>query len=88
MQNSEILLMDLKEKLTGNKSKIISYRLGLFDEGLTVKPWKANELEFYDNIIEQCTRLQDFVSTTLAKIWLTHKDLKFFNADIIHAFFL
>ena len=39
-ENSEILLMNLKKRPTGNKSKIISYRLGFFDEALTVKPWK------------------------------------------------
>ena len=83
-ENSEILLTQLLKKLSGNKDKVSGYRYDLFDKELNVRPWKANELDFYDSVIEEYVKLENIVSVTVAKIRNNHKNLKrkFFNVDI------
>ena len=72
------------KKLSGNKDKVSGYRYDLFDKELNVRPWKANELDFYDSVIEEYVKLENIVSVTAAKIRNNHKNLKrkFFNVDI------
>ena len=83
-ENSEILLTQLLKKLSGNKDKVTGYRYDLLDKELNVRPWKANELDFYDSIIEEYVKLENIVSVTSSKIRNNHKNLKrrFFNVDI------
>ena len=83
-ENSEILLTQLLKKLSGNKDKVAGYRYDLFDKELNVRPWKANELDFYDSIIEEYGKLENILSVTSSKIRNNHKNLerKFFNVDI------
>ena len=75
-ENSEILLTQLLKKLSGNKDKVAGYRYDLFDKELNVRPWKANELDFYDSIIEEYVKLENIVSVTSSKIRNNHKNLK------------
>ena len=40
------------EKLSSFKDTITDHRSNLFDKDGNVKPWKANELAFYDTILK------------------------------------
>ena len=71
-ENSEILLTQLLKKMSGNKDKVAGYRCTLFDKELNVRPWKANELDFYDNVIDEYVKLENIVSVTAAKIRNNH----------------
>ena len=56
----------------------------MFVKEFNIRPWKANEVDFYDSIIEEYVKLENIVSVTSSKIRNNHKNLKrkFFNVDI------
>ena len=78
------MLVSYLKQLIDHKTIVSEFRRDLFDKELNVKLWKANELAFYNSMIEEYGVMETTVNTTCSKLRNTEKELKrkFFKSDI------
>ena len=75
-ENTLKVLTDLQNKLCELKKMFIQYRSNLFDSEHKIKDWEANELAFYDKLIENCIEMYDQTEPKCNKIQSVINDLK------------
>ena len=75
-ENTLKVLTDLQNKICELKKMFIQYRSNLFNSGHKIKDWEANELAFYDKLIENCIEMYDQTEPKCNKIQSVINDLK------------
>ena len=75
-ENTLKVLTDLQNKICELKKTFIQYRSNLFNSEHKIKDWEANELAFYDKLIENCIEMYDQTEPKCNKIQSVIDDLK------------
>ena len=75
-ENTLKVLTDLQNKICELKKMFIQYRSNLFNSEHKIKDWEANELAFYDKLIENCIEMYDQTESKCNKIQSVINDLK------------
>ena len=75
-ENTLKVLTDLQNKICELKKMFIQYRSNLFNSEHKIKDWEANELAFYDKLIENCIEMYDQTEPKCNKIQSVINDLK------------
>ena len=75
-ENTLKVLTDLQNKICELKKTFIQYRSNLFNSEHKIKDWAANELAFYDKLIENCIEMYDQTEPKCNKIQSVIDDLK------------
>jgi hypothetical protein len=62
------LALILLDEVLKKKQEIITLRTNLFDKDMNIKPWRANELRFYDSKITLLEELKNSLKKTYTLI--------------------
>ena len=75
-ENTSKIIKELLVKINDASSLITTYRSNLFDSNHVIKPWKANEMTFYDSLIDECVQMKNATELALGKINSLTSNLK------------
>ena len=84
VENTYSYLQHLRRKLLSLKEKITKLRSNLYYMNHVIKPWKANELLFYDGRMSCITDMKADIKAQEGKLYFTLQCLrtKFFKSDV------
>ena len=75
-ENTSKIIEELLVKINDASSLITTYSSNLFDSNHVIKSWKANEMAFYDSLIDECVQMKNATELALGKINSLTSNLK------------
>ena len=75
-ENTDEVLMNILNKIKGFSYTFRNYKSSLFDIHHVIKPWKVNEMSFFDKLLEKCSEFTTATETAIGKIHLLTGNLK------------
>ena len=75
-ENTSKILKELLVKINDASSLITTYCSNLFHSNHVIKSWKANEMAFYDSLIDECLQMKNATELALRKINSLTSNLK------------
>ena len=66
-ENTSKIIKELLVKINDASSLITTYHSNLFDSNHVIKSWKANEMAFYELLIDECVQMKNATELALGK---------------------